>query len=288
MTLPAAPRRPSPAAKDRLPRPSEAVLAARPGQGASRGDISGFRHQPCSRDSGGAGDPAWAPLALSEAQKRILRSHVHEALRLAIIVGRYAENERLNERALALEFGVSTTPLKEAFRQLEAEGLIETLPRRGVRVRFGLAWAEEMILARAALESTIATVATERITAAQKQALRDVLSRMKAATGGTDVAHLVELNSEYHDIIHLASRCAHLTRLIERQRFYDVSARRVIHLDPAERRTAYREHGAVARAIIAGRAEEAGQLMTRHVRRSGSRYLAHAFPDAGPRRRPNP
>ena len=77
-----------------------------------------------------------------------LRDHVHHNLRDAILAGRFRSGERLNERDLARELGVSTTPLKEALRQLEAEGLIRTESRRGVYVTFGAQQAEEMTLAR--------------------------------------------------------------------------------------------------------------------------------------------
>jgi DNA-binding GntR family transcriptional regulator len=231
-------------------------------------------------------EAARAPVGLSNAQNQSLRDHVHETLRLAIIAGRIVENERLTERQLAAELGVSTTPLKEAFRRLEAEGLIETLPRRGVRIRFGRAWAEEMILARAALESTIAAVAAERITQAQKAELAAVIERMRAGTDGDDVDRLVALNAQFHAGIHEASRCQHLTRLIERQQFYDADVRRIIHREVGERRTALEEHSAIAGAIVAGSAAEAERLMSHHVRRSGAHYLAFVFTEEGGRRIP--
>ncbi len=231
-------------------------------------------------------DVGRSSLALSEAQKRSLRDHVHETLRMAIIAGQFAENERLNERELAIELGVSTTPLKEAFRRLEAEGLIETQPRRSVRIRFSKAWAEEMILARAALESVIAALAAERITSEQKAELSEVVELMRAATVADDVDRLVALNTRFHDGVHHASRCQHLTHLIERQRFYDASARRVIHQELGERSVALEEHTAIARAIVSRSAAKAERLMSQHVRRSGAHYLAFVFTEEGRRRSP--
>src|SRR3546814_11780876 len=63
---------------------------------------------------------------------------------LPIFAGRFRDGERLNERELAKDLGVSTTPLKEALRQLEDEGLVRTEARRGVFVTFGTQQAEEM------------------------------------------------------------------------------------------------------------------------------------------------
>src|SRR5215207_6247077 len=116
-----------------------------------------------------------------------LRDHVHHNLRNAIVAGQFTKGERLNERRLAEELGVSTTPLKEALRRLETEGLVATEPRRGVRVTFGPGQAEEMALAQAALESAIARMATQRIDNRSTAELERIIDRMEAATAAGQV-----------------------------------------------------------------------------------------------------
>ncbi|MHA6731333.1 GntR family transcriptional regulator [Devosia sp. A369] len=206
-----------------------------------------------------------------------LRDHVHKALRMAILSGRYAPQERLNERQLAEELGVSTTPLKEALRQLETEGLITTLPRRGVVVLYSRVWAEEMILARAALESMIAHLAARRIDKPAAAEMAATVASMRVASAAADADRLVELNEIFHEQIHIASQCTYLARLIERQRFYDEGTRRIIHADPEERARALAEHGRIADAIVAGDSEVAERVMRDHVVRSGEHYLALVF-----------
>ncbi|MBD9388642.1 GntR family transcriptional regulator [Rhizobium sp. CG4] len=206
-----------------------------------------------------------------------VRDHVHRILRGAIIAGRFAPDEKVNERQLAEQFGVSTTPIKEALRQLEAEGLVQALPRRGVIIRFNMGWAEEMILARAALESMIGHLAARRMSKEATTALRATVGLMEVATSSGDVDELIALNETFHDQIHQASRCQYLAKLIERQQFYDASIRRIIHSDTAEREKALREHAAIADAIIAGDAERAEKQMRDHVVRSGETYLAIVF-----------
>lgn len=206
-----------------------------------------------------------------------VRDHVHRILRGAIIAGRFAPDEKVNERQLAEQFGVSTTPIKEALRQLEAEGLVQALPRRGVIIRFNMGWAEEMILARAALESMIGHLAARRMSKEATTALRATVGLMEGATSSGDVDELIALNETFHDQIHQASRCQYLAKLIERQQFYDASIRRIIHSDTAEREKALREHAAIADAIIAGDAERAEKQMRDHVVRSGETYLAIVF-----------
>lgn len=206
-----------------------------------------------------------------------LRDHVHRSLRTAILSGRFAPDERVNERQLAEQLGVSTTPIKEALRQLETEGLVETLPRRGVLIRYNANWAEEMILARAALESMIAHLAAKRIGQDEAVNLEDTVARMKTATENGIADDLIALNETFHEQIHLASRCQYLSRMIERQQFYDASIRRIIHSDPQERDRALEEHLAIASAIVSHDSDRAERVMRDHVVRSGDTYLDIVF-----------
>ncbi|EJJ25227.1 transcriptional regulator [Rhizobium sp. CF142] len=206
-----------------------------------------------------------------------LRDHVHKTLRAAILSGRFRADERVNERQLAEQLGVSTTPIKEALRQLETEGLVETLPRRGVLIRFNAGWAEEMILARAALESMIAHLAAKRITKEEARKLSDTVALMKAATADGVADDLIALNETFHEQIHIASRCQYLSRMIERQQFYDASIRRVIHSDTKERDKALAEHTAIAVAIVSNDSDKAERVMRDHVVRSGETYLTIVF-----------
>lgn len=206
-----------------------------------------------------------------------LRDHVHRALRMAIISGRYPHKTRLNERQLAIELGVSTTPLKEAIRQLEAEGLVSTLPRRGIIVLYGRTWAEEMILARAALESMIAHLAARRIDDAGRAVLQQTMTAMAQASEESDPDRLIALNEQFHDQIHRASECVYLGKLIERQRFYDASTRRIIHSDPDEKARALAEHTAIGTAIVEHDIDGAERAMRDHVVRSGDHYIRLVF-----------
>lgn len=211
-----------------------------------------------------------------------LRDHVHRALRMAILSGNYAPEELLNERHLAAQLGVSTTPVKEALRRLEAEGLVVTRPRRGVVSLFSQSWAEEMILARAALESMIARQAASRITPAGVATLQATVASMRRATDEANSADLVELNETLHEQIHQISQCDYLGRLIERQRLYDDGIRRVIHSDPTERAKAFQEHSTIAALICEGNSDAAEKAMRDHVLRSGERYLELVFASSRP------
>jgi DNA-binding GntR family transcriptional regulator len=219
-----------------------------------------------------------------------LRDHVHEHLRRAIIAGELPAGSWLNERAMAEQLGVSTTPLKEALRRLESEGLVATEPRRGVRVTFDAGQAEEMGLARAALEGMIARMAADRIDPAGVERLREVTGRMTQATQAGDVAATIDLNEEFHDAIHDISGCRYLHRLMVGQRIYVHTARAVILSDAEERTRALGEHVSIFDALARRDPEGAERCMRDHVLRSVRHHVKTAFegrPQAAPEGRPS-
>jgi DNA-binding GntR family transcriptional regulator len=206
-----------------------------------------------------------------------LREHVHETLRRAIIAGDIPSGTVLNERQVALELGVSTTPLKEALRRLEGEGLVLTEPRRGVRVTFDAEQAHEMALARAALEGMIARTAADRIDDDGVARLRAFVAQMAAATESGDTERLVLLNESFHDAIHDISRCRYLQRMLVGQRIYVHTARILILSDADERARALAEHTAICEALARRDADAAERAMREHVVRSAQEHVRTAF-----------
>lgn len=208
---------------------------------------------------------------------RSLGEHVHDQLRKAIIAGRLRPEQRLNERQLAASLGVSTTPLKEALRRLESEGLVRIEARRGVFVTFTSQQAEEMALARAALESMIARLAARRATASQKAGLRETVALMTQATDSGDVEALIDLNERFHGAIHAASGCTYLQRLLDGQRMYDHAQRVALLGDATERGQALDEHRSIMEALLQADPDRAERAMRDHVVRSGQRHVANVF-----------
>lgn len=210
-----------------------------------------------------------------------LRDHVRDALRKAVLSGQFEVGERLNERSLAQQLGVSTTPLKEAIRGLEAEGLLKAEPRRGVFVSFGAAQAEEMSLARAAIESMIARQATKHATDAELDELGAIIDAMTAATDGADTVSLTRLNTQFHEAIRRASRCTYLLRIQSLQLVYDDASRERLLDNPDERKRALAEHLGIMKAIRDRDSERAERSMRDHIVRSGENYVASLFGKAG-------
>ncbi|MEO9256297.1 MAG: GntR family transcriptional regulator [Tepidiformaceae bacterium] len=79
-------------------------------------------------------------MALEKAFRRTKADAVYDALQSGILSGRIAIGEHLRQEEVAAQWGVSQTPVREAFRRLESEGLVEHAPNRGVIVR-GIPWA---------------------------------------------------------------------------------------------------------------------------------------------------
>jgi len=205
---------------------------------------------------------------------RSLRDHVYDQVRDAIVSGRMRSGDKLNERQLATRLGISTTPLKEALRLLEAEGLVRCETRRGIYVTFDAHQAEEMMLARAALESMIARQAARRVTDDQVARMKALVGEMRTGLVAADVQRLIELNEHFHNVIHAASGCNYLHRLQSGQNIYSHATRLSVLADRVEQELATQEHEGIARAIAARQPDIAERLMRDHVIRSGEKHLA--------------
>ncbi|KQZ13462.1 MULTISPECIES: GntR family transcriptional regulator [unclassified Mesorhizobium] len=214
---------------------------------------------------------------LEPIKLKSLREHVHDSLRQAIIAGRLKAGMRLNERQLASELGISTSPLKEALRQLESEGLVRTEARRGTFVTFSARQAEEMTLARAALESIIARQAAKHGAEDAFDGLRSIIEEMRTALASGDVQDLIVLNEKFHDAIHEASGCEYLRRLQNAQRMYDHAARVTVLSREEVRRASFLEHEAIMQAIVTRDTDRAERLMREHIVLAGNTHIELVF-----------
>lgn len=208
---------------------------------------------------------------------RSLREHVHERLRRAIVAGRFRNGERLNERHLAEMLGVSTTPVKDAIRKLESEGLVRTEARRGVFVEFSARQALEMALGRAALESVMAHIAANRISEADISEMSRLIDDMAHATRHSALEDLVTLNEVYHGAIHRISGCTYLERRLDGQRMYDHAQRIALLAEPAERRQGFEEHKSIFEALASRDPALAETRMRRHIVRSAKSHVRQVF-----------
>lgn len=207
---------------------------------------------------------------IKPAELRDLREVAYRHLRQGIVSGVLRGGMQINERELAARLGISTTPVKDALRRLEAEGAVITLPRKGSFIaHFTPDLLHEFTLVRAALEGVAARLAAERAgRSAGAEPIVSALDQMRSRTSVDDVAGLVLANERFHDEVRKLANSEYLARMLESLRVYDQVARTKILTDADERQTALVEHELVADAILRGDAQAAEESMREHVLRS--------------------
>jgi len=217
--------------------------------------------------------------ARTAARRRTQAMRAGDALRDAILGGRYGPGQRLVEQQLADALQLSRVPVREALRVLASEGLVRISPRHGATVAtLTHETACEIVEIRAALERLDARLATRHCNAATRAAARALLAAGDAAApglGATTAAQsqqvLEDCNARCVELIRAAAGNHVLGRLL-----HELAARTQIVLahDTADALERWREHSAVLRAIVGGDAELASLLALRRATRAGARFLA--------------
>ncbi len=195
-----------------------------------------------------------------------LREIVFEHLREAILKGQLRPGERLMEMQLADEMGVSRTPVREAIRKLELEGLVIMIPRRGAYVAdLSIKDVAETFEIRSALEGLAASLAAERITPEETEEMERILVRIGAAIEEDDTQQIVALDEEYHNLLYKASRNDRLMQILNNLR-EQIQRFRVTTLGmPGRGRGVLQEHRKITEAISERNAELAHKLALEHM-----------------------
>jgi DNA-binding GntR family transcriptional regulator len=213
----------------------------------------------------------------AEADLHSLAARAHERIREAIVSGTLAPGQRISERGLAQALDISAQPVREALRQLENEGMVESRPRSGTYVAdLSPARLIEIGMIRAVLEGLAAALAARRATEADRAALRRRLAAIEAATAGGDQQGLAAANAALHETVHAVAGSADIQRLRAGLRAYEHVTRARILAAEDEPARARAEHAAIVAAILAGDAAGAEAAMRAHTVRS----LVVALPEA--------
>lgn len=130
-----------------------------------------------------------------------LREKIVETIRSAIVNGQLQAGTRVAEPDLADRFGISRTPIREAFRQLESEGFITVIPRKGAVVAsFSAKDVSDFYDLKALLEGYAARCAAKVLTEKDLQKMEAVNRQMEAAAAKKDLRKVLVLHNEFHDI----------------------------------------------------------------------------------------
>ena len=195
-----------------------------------------------------------------------LRDVVFNTLRQAILTGELKPGERLMEIHLANKLGVSRTPIREAIRKLELEGLVNIIPNKGAYVT-GISDKDvhDIYMIRSMLEGLCVRWATEHITQEQLEELDEIilLSEYHMDKGHSD--QLTELDGRFHQILYEASKSRSLDHVLSDFHKYVQLARRTSVKTEERAIKSIGEHNEILNAIKAKDAEKAGNLATIHI-----------------------
>ncbi len=191
---------------------------------------------------------------------------MYNSIRDKILSGDYHENEELRENALATELGVSRTPVREALRQLELEGLVNIIPNKGASVT-GITKKDihDIYIIRSYLEGLCAKWACENITQSQIEALEENLYLADFHARRSHFDQIVELDNKFHDLIYKASASKILNHVLSDFHQYVERVRKITLSRPYRANQSSKEHAAIVEAIKKRDGELAESLAHEHM-----------------------
>lgn len=205
--------------------------------------------------------------AKESGDKYSLRGKVYDRIREDILNGVYEEHEELKEATLGEKMGVSRTPVREALRQLELEGLVEIIPNKGARVT-GITKKdiEDIYQIRYLLEGLSARWATEYITEEQIEKMEETLYLTEFHAKKGNFTQVYELDSQFHELMYEASGSKMLNHILTDFHMYVTRIRRTSLALDNRSKNSTEEHRAILDAIKARDAQKAEECAHNHVK----------------------
>ena len=195
-----------------------------------------------------------------------LRDVVFNTLREAILRGELKPGERLMELQLASQLGVSRTPIREAIRMLEQEGLAVTMPRKGAEVaKMTLKGMEDVLEIRAALDELACQLACRRITEEQLMRLETAKKNFEVSLKSGVVKTIAEADMGFHDVIYEATENPKLVNMLNnlREQIYRYRVEYLKNVDNYP--ILIKEHEAIYQSLVNRNEDEATLSIREHV-----------------------
>ena len=195
-----------------------------------------------------------------------LRDVVFNSLRQSILMGELKPGERLMEIHLAKRLGVSRTPIREAIRKLELEGLVTMIPRKGAEVaRIAKQDLKDVLEVRRSLDSLAVSLACERITKEETDSLIDAEKQFENAIYSQNVTAIASADVLFHDIILTASKNTRLIQMVNNlaERVYRYRLEYI--KDSSNHKKLIDEHRRIVKYITEGNKEEACLAIELHI-----------------------
>ncbi|OHX14679.1 GntR family transcriptional regulator [Chromobacterium sphagni] len=207
---------------------------------------------------------------LQPIKRQTLTSAVTESLRRRILSGEFADGQQLRQEALSNEYGVSRVPVREALRQLEAEGLIQIIDHKGALVsKLSLEDVLELLEVRSMLEGSLLKAAIPCQTQADHDAAQQTLREFEVALNNNDVRHWGEINSRFHLALYRAAKRPNTLALIEQLHNKTDRYTRMQILFTRTMERAHEEHTRLLEMCRKGKAEEAAEFLRYHILSAG-------------------
>lgn len=189
-----------------------------------------------------------------------------------ILTGKLKPGQKLTEQELCKRYGVSRTPVREALRQLETDGLVENILNRGAFV-IGMTEQDykDMFELRKAYEVQAVKWAIERITEEEMERLEETFEFMEFYTLRNDVDKMLTINSGFHQVIYEASHNRMLKKLLSSYQNYLKYKGLESAYDDDYLSTVLEEHRAIFKAFKDKDIKAGAQAMERHIQLAGER-----------------
>lgn len=195
-----------------------------------------------------------------------LRDVVFNTLRRAILKGELKPGERLMEIALADKLGVSRTPIREAIRKLELEGLVVMAPRKGAKVAsITERDLNDVLEVRKGMEVLAISLACKRITGEELEKLESIERSFQSLIESGNLTELAEMDVKFHDTIYQATNNQRLVQLLNNLREQMYRYRMEYLKDIAVRRTLAEEHKAICEALRGRDESKAQNYVSVHI-----------------------
>lgn len=204
--------------------------------------------------------------SIVENNAHSLTDKVFSEIEQAILSGVYSVGYQLVESKISLELGVSRTPVREALKQLELEGLVTTIPNKGTFV-VGVSTEDilDIYTIRVAVEGISSQLAAERVTDNEIKELENLVELQEFYAAKGDILQLLQLDSKFHEIIYEISGSRILKHTLASFHNQLKRARESSLLTTGRTITAVKEHRAIFEAIASKNSLKAKELTELHI-----------------------
>jgi len=208
------------------------------------------------------------PIPIRRLKRENLSNQVFEQIKEMIVRGEIPAGKRMIENEIAKSMGISRTPVREAVHKLEAEGLLDPLPKGGYVVRgLDISDIEEIFEIRSILESFASYLAAHRHSNKEIVPLEEKMEEFQKYLDKHDLNELAKINTDFHELLYALSKSPRLVKMIHNLRDEIYFLRKIILQSVDMARLSNKDHKEIIKAIKKREAKKVESLMRDHILR---------------------